>query len=76
VQLTEIAVLSDARGTLSDNVWAAFEYLQDRFQNARVVDPTNTNNIVSDDLSAADKAKISATAAQARKATDWNQIVT
>ena len=76
LELIAIAALSGARGTLSDNVWAVFEYLQDRFPNARVVDPANTNNIISDELSAADKAKISAAAAQARKATDWNQIVT
>ena len=76
LELTTISALSGGRGTLSDNVWAALEYLRDRFPNARVVDPANTNNIISDDLSAADKAKISAAAAQARKATDWNQIVT
>ena len=76
LELTAIAALSGARGTLSDNVWAVFEYLRDRFPNARVVDPANTNNIISDDLSAADKAKISAAAAQVRKATDWDQIVT
>jgi hypothetical protein len=76
LELTAIAALSGVRGTLSDNVWAVFEYLRDRFPNARVVDPANTNNIISDDLSVADKAKISAAAAQARKATDWNQIVT
>jgi hypothetical protein len=57
-------------------VLAALEYLRDRFPSARVVDPANTNNIISDDLSAVDKAKISAAAALARKATDWNQIVT
>ena len=76
LELTTIATLSGARGTLSDNVWAALEYLRDRFPNARIVDPANTNNIISDDLSAVDKAKISAAAAQACKATDWNQIVT
>jgi hypothetical protein len=76
LELTTIAALSGARGTLSANVWAALEYLRDRLPNARVVDPANTNNIISDDLSAADKAKISAAAAQARKATGWNQIVT
>ena len=76
LELTVIDALSGARGTLSDNVWKAFEYLRDRFPNARVVDPANTNNIISDDLSAADKAKISAAAGQSRKATDWNQIVT
>jgi Nucleotidyltransferase domain len=75
LELTAIAALSGARGTLSDNVWTALEYLRDRFPNARVVDPANTNNIISDDLSSADKTKIATFAAQARKVTNWNQIV-
>ena len=76
LELTTISALSGARGTPPENVLAALEYLRDRFPSARVVDPANTNNIISDDLSAVDKAKISAAAALARKATDWNQIVT
>ena len=76
LELTAINALSGARGTLSQNVWTALEYLRDRFPNARVVDPANTNNIISDDLSAADKTKIATAAGQALKATDWSQIVT
>jgi hypothetical protein len=76
LELTTIDALSGARGALSQNVWTAFQYLRDRFPNARVVDPANTNNVISDDLSAADKAKIATAAGQALKATDWNQIVT
>jgi hypothetical protein len=75
LELATINALSGARGTLSENVWKAFEYLRDKFANARIVDPANTNNIISDDLSAADKAKISAAAKRAHEATDWNQIV-
>jgi hypothetical protein len=75
LELTVIAALSGARGTLSQNVWTALEYLRDRFPNARVVDPANTNNIISDDLSAADKTKIATAAGQALKATQWEQIV-
>lgn len=75
VELTAIAALSGARGTISQNVWTVLEYLRDRFQNARVVDPANTNNIISDDLSAADKAKISTAAGQALKAPHWEEIV-
>jgi hypothetical protein len=40
-----------------------------------VVDPANTNNIISDDLSAADKNKVAMAAAQALRATDWSQIL-
>lgn len=75
LELTVIAALSGARGPLSQNVWTVFEYLRDKFTNARVVDPANTNNIISDDLSAADRAKIKAAAERALSATDWGQIV-
>jgi len=75
LELTVINALSGARGTLSQNVWSVFEYLRDKFAGARVVDPANTNNIISDDLSAAEKAKIVAAAKLALQATDWNQIV-
>jgi hypothetical protein len=76
LELTTIKALSGARGSLSDNVWKVFEYLRDSFSNALVVDPANTNNIISDDLSAAGKAAIASAARQARAASDWNQIVT
>ncbi len=75
LELSAITALSGARGTISQNVWIALQYLRDRFPNARVVDPANTNNIISDDLSASEKARISTAAAQALKATNWTQIV-
>jgi hypothetical protein len=75
LELTTIAGLSGARGALSQNVLAALTYLRDRFENARVVDPANTNNIISDDLTAAEKTRIATAAGQALAATDWGQIV-
>jgi hypothetical protein len=62
--------------TLSDNVWRVLEYLRDSFSDARVVDPANTNNIISDDLTALEKAKIKAAATAARNAKNWAEIVT
>lgn len=62
--------------TLSSNVWRVFQYLRDRFATARVVDPANTNNIISDDLTAAEKGKIKAVAERALSATNWSQILT
>jgi hypothetical protein len=75
LELTVIAALSGQRGLLAGNVWKVFEYLRDSFANARVVDPANTNNIISDDLTAAERATVRAAAVQALKASDWNQIV-
>lgn len=61
--------------SLSGNVMRVFQYLRDRFANARVVDPANTNNIISDDLTIAEKGKIEAAAERALSAGNWNEIV-
>jgi hypothetical protein len=61
--------------TLSGNVRRTFEYLRDRFLIARVVDPANTNNVISNDLSLADKIKIAQAARQALNAKTWGEIV-
>jgi hypothetical protein len=76
LELSAINALSGARGTLSQNVWKALEYLRDSFSNARVIDPANTNNIISDDLSATGRAAIASEARKALNASNWRQIIT
>ena len=76
LELTTINALSGAYGTLSQNVWKVFQYLKDSFQDARVVDPANTNNIISEDLTEAERGKIKSAAITALSASDWTQIVT
>jgi hypothetical protein len=76
LELTVIAALTGQRnGTISGNVLKVFKYLQDSFSLARVVDPANTNNIISDDLTSAEKILIKNAAVQARNAKQWNEIV-
>jgi hypothetical protein len=75
LELTVINALSGQYVKLSDGVWNVFKYLRNSFSTARVVDPANTNNIISDDLTVAERLKIKTAAEQALKATDWNQIV-
>ena len=76
LELTTIEALRGQwSGTLSDNVWKVLVYLRDAFPNARVVDPANTNNIISDDLTNADRAKIKTAAALALQAKTWGDIV-
>ncbi len=76
LELSIIAALSGQYGRqLSDNVWESFKYLRDSFSTARVIDPANTNNVISDDLTVAEKGRVKALAEQALKATDWSQIV-
>jgi nucleotidyltransferase-like protein len=75
LELTAIDALYGRFGGLADNVWAVFQYLRDRFQNARVMDPANTNNCISDDLTAAEKIVVSAAAGRALQGKDWGEIV-
>ena len=76
LELTSIDALSGQRGgTLSQNVWQTFKYLRDSFPNSRVVDPANTNNIISDDLSGAEKLRVKTAAVRALSAKDWTEIV-
>ena len=70
LELSVIRALSGVGGTLSQRVLKILEYLRDTFPTARVIDPANTNNIVSDDLTAAERTKINAAATAALKATD------
>lgn len=76
LELTVIAALSGQFcGSLSSNVGKVFEYLRDTFSNARVVDPANTNNVISEDLTTTERARIKSAAANALNATNWSQIV-
>ena len=76
LELTVMCALAYSRSSLSDNVMKVFAYLRDSFTDARVIDPANTNNVISDDLSSAEKASVKASAVRALAASDWNQIVT
>jgi hypothetical protein len=77
LELTVLAALAAQPSwiSLSQNVQTVFEYLQDSFPNARVMDPANTNNVISDDLTQGEKHKISAAAKAAREAPYWENIV-
>jgi len=76
LELTIIAALSGQFfGSLSTNVQTVFAYLRDTFPNARIVDPANTNNIISDDLNAAERNKIRAAAVSALNAPYWEEVV-
>ena len=58
LQMVVARALAGRPATLADNVSLVFEYLRDSFTSARFVDPANTNNILSDELTAAEKQTI------------------
>lgn len=60
---------------LADSMRTIFAYLSENILTARFVDPANTNNIVSDDLTVAEKQAIKAAAKTALVAAYWRDIV-
>jgi hypothetical protein len=75
----ELATLEAVRhrrlGAIADNIWALLEFLAGEFPRVRLVDPANTNNVVSDSLTAAQKDQIAAQARRSLSATDWSQVL-
>lgn len=76
LELVVIEALRYARvGNLAQNVWNVLEYLRDTFPRARFVDPANTNNVISADLSAEGKRRITQQAAATLTVQNWNQVI-
>ena len=75
LEMTVINALSGKRSAgIASNVVSVLQYLQDDFTTATVIDPANSNNKLSDDLTAAEKKFISEKAAAHLKA-NWPQLL-
>jgi hypothetical protein len=76
--LLELTVLDTLSGKNKDqpstNVVTVLQYLRDTFPNSRILDPANSNNIVSDDTSPTEKAAISRAAGQSLRS-NWNEVI-
>lgn len=74
----ELAVLEALHGKpfgrLSENVADALRFFGSGLANKRIVDPANTNNAISDDLSVIEKQKVAVAAKQAL-AGNWNAFI-
>lgn len=75
LELAVIEALKDKRSGLSDHFLAVLDYLSNGFSSARFVDPANTNNIVSDDLTANEKKSIAERARISRHEQNWGSII-
>jgi hypothetical protein len=75
----ELAVIDcltgSSLGALSDNFWKVLGFLAGDFSTRRYLDPANTNNVISDDLSQSEKKAIKAAALAARGQKTWQSIV-
>lgn len=62
-------------GTLADNVWAVLGYLETLFPARGALDPSNANNIISAELTMAEKRRIAEVAAATRRGKPWSEII-
>jgi hypothetical protein len=69
------ALSGKPRGDIANNVWAVLQFLRDELATARIVDPANTNNIISDDLTTREKATIAAAATRSLTKRFWSEVI-
>ena len=69
------ALESERFGQLADNVLAVMRYLSQRFEQAVVADPANAENLLSSDLSAAEKRVIATAARGALYDENWKKML-
>lgn len=62
-------------GALADNVWTALGFFERLLVPRALLDPANAANIVSDELSSAQKRSIALAATAARSGRPWSEIV-
>ncbi len=62
-------------GELATNVWRAFEHFRDKLETARYVDPSNTNNVISEDCTYTEKTAIARKARESLGKKTWGEIV-
>lgn len=60
---------------LETNFLTVLKYLRDNIETATVIDPANSNNIISDDLSKSEKNEIKREAITAISAQYWRDVV-
>ncbi len=63
------------QGNLSANFQAALDYLASEITTLKIVDPSNSNNIISDTLTPTQKFSVASAAKHAAKATYWSDVI-
>lgn len=76
IEMAAIDALQYARkDQLSGNVWRVLEHFRANIETTRYIDPSNTNNVISDDCTKAEKAAIAAMARESLSKKNWKHIV-
>lgn len=60
---------------LNGNFWKVLGFLIDDFLDKQYIDPANTNNVISNDLTVSEKQLIQSAAQESRRKQNWGQIV-
>lgn len=68
------ALYNKNKNQLATNFVTVLEYLRDSFVNAKVLDPSNTNNVISDDLYKYEKEKIAKKAKECLES-QWESVI-
>lgn len=75
----ELAVINALNGKpygqLASNMATVLQYLTGNFLLARLVDPANSANIVSNDMTQLEKQAVARVAKQSLQAQNWNQVI-
>jgi hypothetical protein len=75
LELAVIDALKNARvGDLANNVWKCLIHLRDTAVTMYYIDPANTNNVVSDDVTASQRADIASAAGNSLKGQTWGDV--
>lgn len=64
-----------SRASLADNVLYALRTIENSLASTRVMDPANTNNVLSDDLTKHEKERIASLATQSARQQYWKDII-
>ena len=76
LELTVLHALESERfGQLADNVMAVLRYIDLRFEQGVVRDPANPQNVISNDLNAADKKALARAARKAIEDENWKKMI-
>ena len=76
LELTVIDALRNlSKRLLAANVVTVLQYIAGELPRRRVVDPANSNNVISNDLDDGGKAALSSAAVETLNAQDWGQVI-
>ena len=75
LELTVLEALRGSRKKMAENVTAVLAYIADRLEDAVVVDPANSNNYVSEDMTKTEKREAMAAARRALAMRRWELVL-